>query len=81
MNFKAPNGLEVPEGTKAGDRFQVLATLELNEDGSLYLCEVDGLPVEHGRNGKKESVPDRAARAMGELQGQKGVPDGGRVNY
>ena len=45
IEFKAPEGMEVPEGINPGDTFEVMATVQLGEDGELYLKEVDGMPV------------------------------------
>lgn len=45
IEFKAPEGLEMPEGVKPGDTFEVMATVTLGEEGELYLKEIDGLPV------------------------------------
>lgn len=45
IEFKAPEGMEVPEGLAVGDTFEVMATLALGEEGELYLREIDGLPV------------------------------------
>jgi hypothetical protein len=45
ITFKAPEGLEMPEGIKSGDTFEVMATVALGEEGELYLKEIDGLPV------------------------------------
>jgi len=47
--FSLPKGVQIPEGIAAGDKFQVMATLELSEDGSVELCEVDGNEVAEGR--------------------------------
>lgn len=45
IEFKAPKGMEVPEGIAVGDTFEVMATVALGEEGELYLREIDGLPV------------------------------------
>lgn len=45
IEFMAPEGLEVPEGIKPGETFEVMATVALGEEGELYLKEVDGLPI------------------------------------
>ena len=50
--FSLPKGVQIPEGIAAGDKFQVMATLELSEDGSVELCEVDGNEVEEGESPK-----------------------------
>lgn len=45
IEFKAPEGLEIPEGTNPGGSFEVMATVTLGEEGELYLKEIDGLPI------------------------------------
>lgn len=45
IEFKAPEGLEIPEGINPGDTFEVMATVALGEEGELYLKEIDGLPI------------------------------------
>ena len=41
--FKMPEGVEVPEGLMAGDRFQVVATVVMGDGGKAELVEVDGM--------------------------------------
>lgn len=53
--FSLPKEVQIPEGIAAGDKFQVMATLELGDDGMVELCEVDGNAVEEG-GGKKETT-------------------------
>ena len=45
IEFKAPEGMEVPEGVNPGDTFEVMATVQLGEQGELYLKEIDGMAV------------------------------------
>ena len=56
--FKMPEGVEVPEGLMAGDRFQVVATVVMGDGGKAELVEVDGMPIPgyegKGREKKKE---------------------------
>lgn len=51
--FMLPDGVEIPEGLKGGDRFQVVATLVLGDGGKAELVEVDGAPIA-GYEGKGE---------------------------
>lgn len=46
IEFPTPKGLEIPEGTEVGSTFDVMATLQLGEEGELYLKALDGNPVE-----------------------------------
>lgn len=55
IEFKAPEGLEIPEGTKPGDTFESMATLMLGEEGELYLKELDGIPVSSLEEQKEET--------------------------
>ena len=57
IEFKAPEGLEIPEGTNPGDTFEVMATVALGKEGELYLKEIDGMPVS-GVEQKEEEVPE-----------------------
>lgn len=54
--FKMPEGVEVPEGLMAGDRFQVVATVVMGDGGKAELVEVDGMPIPgyEGKGGKKK---------------------------
>lgn len=61
IEFKAPEGMEVPEGINPGDTFEVMATVQLGEGGELYLKEVDGMPV----GGEMEE-----AKEEGEMEGE-----------
>lgn len=54
IEFKAPEGMEVPEGVNPGDTFEVMATVQLGEGGELYLKEVDGMTV----GGESEETED-----------------------
>ena len=45
IEFMAPEGMEVPEGINPGDTFEVMATVQLGEEGELYLKEVDGMAL------------------------------------
>lgn len=47
--FQLPDKTQVPDGISPGDRFQVLATLVLGEDGrSASLVEIDGEEIVGG---------------------------------
>jgi hypothetical protein len=56
IEFKAPQGLEIPEGTNPGDSFEVMATVTLGEEGELYLKELDGISV----SGEEDPEEDAA---------------------
>lgn len=43
--FKAPEGFTLPDGTKPGDPFPASVTLKQNDDGTLQVLEVEGMPV------------------------------------
>lgn len=45
IEFMAPEGMEVPEGINPGDTFEVMATVQLGEEGELYLKEIDGMSI------------------------------------
>lgn len=60
--FKMPEGVEVPEGLMAGDRFQVVATVVMGDGGKAELVEVDGMPIPgyegKGREKKEDEYED-----------------------
>lgn len=77
--FMLPDGVEIPEGLKGGDRFQVVATLVLGDGGKAELVEVDGAPIAgYEGNGKKdeadkEGPEHESMEAEGEMKaGPKG---------
>lgn len=69
IEFKAPEGMEMPEGIEVGGTFEVMATVALGEEGELYLREIDGLPVTNSEEEEdmEEEVP--AEEDMPEEQG------------
>jgi len=59
IEFKSPEGLEIPEGTNPGESFEVMATVALGEEGELYLKEVDGLPISmESEDEEQDGVPE-----------------------
>ena len=45
IEFMAPEGMEMPEGLNPGDTFETMATVQLGEDGELYLKALDGMAL------------------------------------
>jgi hypothetical protein len=64
MKITLPQGFELPEGAKPGQPFEVVATLELNEDGSAELEALDGIPVESETEETAEMEPEEEAPAI-----------------
>ena len=62
-NFILPEGVEVPENLKEGEKFQTMATIVLKKNGKAMLVEVDGQPIAgyEGKKGKEEVVEEGAA--------------------
>lgn len=56
IEFKAPQGLEIPEDVKPGDSFEVMATVTLGEGGELYLKEIDGIAVSGEDDAKEDAA-------------------------
>jgi hypothetical protein len=56
-NFMLPEGVEVPENLKEGEKFQTMATIVLKKNGKAMLVEVDGQPIA-GYEGKEEEDMD-----------------------
>ena len=46
MKITLPAGYEVPDNAKPGEEFEVVATLEQNEDGTFELVAIDGTKLE-----------------------------------
>lgn len=73
--FKMPEGVEVPEGLMAGDRFQVVATVVMGDGGKAELVEVDGMPIPgyegKGREKKEDEYEDEEVEVAAE-EGPKG---------
>lgn len=75
--FSLPKEVQVPEGIESGDKFQVMATLVLGENGSVELVEVDGNEIEGYEQGKtkkgKEGPAEKddvfVSQMMGQMKG------------
>jgi hypothetical protein len=48
IEFKLPEGFQVPDQTEPGQSFDAVATVSVGEDGTAQLLALDGLPVEGG---------------------------------
>jgi hypothetical protein len=59
LKFPMPEGFTLPEGGDKG-AFEVLATLEVEDDGQLCLKAIDGIPVGEY---SEESEPEEAEYA------------------
>ena len=70
IEFKAPEGMEVPEGINPGDTFEVMATVQLGEEGELYLKEVDGMSV-GGEMEEAEEEGEMEGEMMAEGEGEE----------
>lgn len=77
MPYAIPEGVELPEGIKAGEEFDVLATFEMTKDGKVRLMAIDGHKVSHGKgdddgDGKeyRKGAEARAGEAMGMRSGE-----------
>lgn len=74
--FKMPEGVEVPEGLMAGDRFQVVATVVMGDGGKAELVEVDGMPIPgyegKGREKKEDEYEDEEGGEEVEVSAEEG---------
>jgi hypothetical protein len=72
-NFILPEGVEVPENLKEGEKFQTMATIVLKKNGKAMLVEVDGQPIA-GYEGKKgkEVVEEEEVVEEGAASGKEG---------
>lgn len=66
-NFILPEGVEVPENLKEGEKFQTMATIVLKKNGKAMLVEVDGQPIAgyEGKKGKDEDMDVEKGPASG----------------
>lgn len=46
MKFKLPTGFVLPDGVEAGEDFDAVITLTLDEDGGVSVVALDGSPIE-----------------------------------
>lgn len=42
VTFKLPEGVVIPDGLAAGDKFSAMTEYQLGADGSVKVCSVDG---------------------------------------
>lgn len=73
--FMLPEGVEIPEGVKMGDRFQVVSTLVMKDGGKVEMVEVDGVPIAGYEKEAKESEDSDEGEMEGEavaVEGPKG---------
>ena len=72
-NFILPEGVEVPENLKEGEKFQTMATIVLKKNGKAMLVEVDGQPIAgyEGKKGKEEEIEEEVVEE-GAASGKEG---------
>ena len=72
-NFTLPEGVEVPENLKEGEKFQTMATIVLKKNGKAMLVEVDGQPIAgyEGKKGKEEGEEEEVVEE-GAASGKEG---------
>lgn len=72
--FMLPEGVEIPEGVKMGDRFQVVSTLVMKDGGKVEMVEVDGVPIAgYEKEKEKEESEDSDE---GEMEGEAVAVEG-----
>ena len=75
--FTLPEGVEIPENLKEGEKFQTMATIVLGKNGKAELCEVDGIPLAgyEAKESEKESegtMKEHGTEEKGEMVHGKG---------
>ena len=65
IKFTAPNSLDIPQGTKAGDTFKALAEFRVEESGELALVSVDGTQIEDTKEKDIEKGKEKFSNAQG----------------
>ena len=68
IEFKAPEGMEVPQGLAVGETFEAMATVKLGEDGELYLTELDGMPLSSESEDMEEEMGSEEDMSEGEME-------------
>ena len=58
VHLDVPEGFEIPEGIKAGERFEAMSTYRLKENGQICLEAIEGnwLPGEDGETASEEEA-------------------------
>jgi hypothetical protein len=73
--FMLPEGVEIPEGVKMGDRFQVVSTLVMKDGGKVEMVEVDGVPIAgYEKEGKEKEESEDSDE--GEMEGEAVAVEG-----
>jgi hypothetical protein len=72
IEFMAPEGMEMPEGLNPGDTFESMATVQLGEDGELYLKALDGMAL-----GSAEEEEEEDEGGESEMMAEGDMSEGG----
>lgn len=75
IEFMAPEGMEIPEGLNPGDTFESMATVQLGEDGELYLKALDGMALGSAEGGEEEE--DEVEENESEMVAEGDMSEGG----
>jgi len=67
MKITLPDGFELPENAQPGEPFEVVATLELEEDGSFQLVAIDGVELPDSEKEDDEPDEDPVSRRNAEV--------------
>lgn len=72
MKIKLPEGFEIPDDVQPGEPFEVVATLEVSDDGSFELVAIDG--VELSDEPEKEEVVVEEETPMTRMAAKVALP-------
>lgn len=75
IEFMAPEGMEMPEGLNPGDTFESMATVQLGEDGELYLKALDGMALGSAEEEEEEEGEDEGGES--EMMAEGDMSEGG----
>ncbi len=78
--FAAPEGFEVPEGTKEGEAFQSVAQVRV-KGGKLCLVSLDGAEFPGGDVEEGEPADDEVVEGEAETTAGQGPEDGGYAAF
>ena len=76
IEFMAPEGMEMPEGLNPGDTFESMATVQLGEDGELYLKALDGMALGSAEE-EEEEEEDEVEENESEMVAEGDMSEGG----
>lgn len=66
LKFKKPESLNIPEGISSSGEFEALATLKVEDDGTLCLKAIDGNRIGDGEDDDKDESSEKDNKTYAE---------------